>query len=241
MKKRFRFTLLAVIWAVVMISFSLQSSYSQSCMPCEPNIVEHKQFTNFVLPQFPNCSLTVSYWLKKCPNSDEVFISDLSIFPDGSDCQAYIQYFIKTNPDGSRYFDGFAYNQIRNWVFDAISLELFSHLNPLDYECPDSYFTVKYVNSYCSAFRIIIYLNWVTGGFPNIGFRCMEQKNCAIGGCCIQKNKICYNALEDRNEITYDDSYTGTCPPQPKPVFLCTPVPGDIVLESECMAWCQPR
>jgi hypothetical protein len=238
-----------VVFAIIVLIifvFSVKETYSQyaGCLPCDqPSTMQYVQKWAVVLPQFPNCPVDISYWILKCPGSEVAYISSLSwslAYTTGSNCDDLINSFVKSNPDGSKWIDWNAFNQISMFAFEEISLQLFETKDPALYPCPNSFSEVKYVKTYCSAYRIILYFTFSPAGLFQINFRCWEAKPCAIGGCCTYTNKYCYDA-NGNIQITPIDEYSGTCPPQPPPTFLCQPQPGDFVYESGCQAWCQPR
>lgn len=238
MFNKFKFALFTAICTVMLLGLSSNSSYSQyaGCMPCEwPATDTPVQKWGIELPQFPGCSLYVTYHVLTCPGSNIRYYVGLSWGLDGGDCSDLIDHFVKKNPDGSIWIDWFAFNEILTWVYEEVALEDFEAQNPALYQCPMSYYTTKFVKSYCSAFRIVLY-HLSTYGY---GIRCWEQQPCAISGCCFYNNQYCWD--NGVVKVTYSDTFTGTCPPQPKPSFLCTPQVGDMVFETDCFTWCQAR
>lgn len=233
--KLYIFSTITVVLLFVASSFPI---YSQTdCIDCDVESAQFIQKWDVELPQFPGCTLYVSYWLKKCEGSDIHYITDLSWGIQGGDCQALILSFVKFNPDGSSYIDWDELKMIWKYTYAEMALQLFEAQDPAHYPCPIKFFTVRAVNTYCSSLRIIYNLVWGPGGIPAVGIRCIERAVCDIDGCCLYTYEFCWNGSIP--DITESVTNNAICNPTGPPVFMCQPQPGDLVSDSPCSAWCQ--
>jgi hypothetical protein len=242
---RIKIFIISAIFAALIFGLSINPAYAQydGCLPCsQPNTAQYVQLWNVVLPQFPDCPIDIHYWILTCPGSDVKYISDLSwglSYTPGSNCDALIGSFVKKNPDGSIWIDWEEFQKIYMYAYDKIGMDLFTSKDPSLYQCgQNNYVEIKYTQSYCSAFRLVLKIVMTTNG-PSIGINCIQRKACDIGGCCTYSNIYCWENGDPK--VTHSDSHSGTCPPQPPPIFTCVPQSGEFSFTTPCQTWCAPR